>query len=111
MLGSLLGGGLGQPSTSAMRTTFNGNPMTMEAGIAVMSNLNQPDFDYMNSLGEKLRQRLRSVFDEINLGAQVTGYGSLFGINFNNQKIVDYRTFIENDSGMTKILFTYLRIR
>ena len=33
----------------------------------------------------------------------------MFGINFNNQKIVDYRTFIENDSGMTKILFTYLR--
>ena len=89
--------------------TFNGNPMTMEAGIAVMSNLNQPDFDYMNSLGEKLRQRLRSVFDEINLPVQITGFGSLFGINFNQNKIIDYRTFIENNSQMTKILFSYLR--
>lgn len=89
--------------------TFNGNPMTMEAGIAVMSNLNQPDFDYMNSLGEKLRQRLRSVFDEINLPVQITGFGSLFGINFNKNKIIDYRTFIENNSQMTKILFSYLR--
>ena len=89
--------------------TFNGNPLTMEAGVAVMSNLNQKEFDQMNALGEKLRHKLRSVFDEINLGVQVTGYGSLFGINFNNQKIVDYRTFIENDSGITKILFTYLR--
>ena len=78
--------------------TFNGNPMTMEAGIAVMSNLNQSDFDYMNSLGEKLRQRLRSVFDEINLPVQITGFGSLFGINFNQNKIIDYRTFIENNS-------------
>ena len=89
--------------------TFNGNPMTMEAGIAVMSNLNQTDFDYMNSLGEKLRQRLRSVFDEINLPVQITGFGSLFGINFNKNKIIDYRTFIENNSQMTKILFSYLR--
>jgi len=89
--------------------TFNGNPLTMEAGVAVMSNLNQEDFDQKNSLGEKLRYKLKSVFDEIDLGVQVTGYGSLFGINFNHQKIVDYRTFIENNSEMTKILFTYLR--
>ena len=89
--------------------TFNGNPMTMEAGIAVMNALDQPDFDHMNDLGEKLRQRLRSVFDEINLPVQITGFGSLFGINFNDNEIVDYRTFIENNSDMTKILFTYLR--
>ena len=63
----------------------------------------------MNSLGEKLRQRLRSVFDEINLPVQITGFGSLFGINFNKNKIIDYRTFIENNSQMTKILFSYLR--
>ena len=89
--------------------TFNGNPLTMEAGVAVMSNLNQENFDQMNSLGEKLRYKLKSVFDEINLPVQVTGFGSLFGINFNENKIVDYRSFIENNSDMTKILFSYLR--
>ena len=89
--------------------TFNGNPLTMEAGVAVMSNLNQENFDQMNSLGEKLRYKLKSVFDEINLPVQVTGFGSLFGINFNKNKIVDYRSFIENNSDMTKILFSYLR--
>ena len=39
----------------------------------------------------------------------MTGFGSLFGINFNENKIVDYRSFIENNSDMTKILFSYLR--
>ena len=33
----------------------------------------------------------------------------MFGINFNDHKIVDYRTFIENNAQMTKILFSYLR--
>ncbi len=89
--------------------TFNGNPLTMEAGVAVMSNLTDKNFKQMNSLGEKLRDRLKSVFDEIDLPVQVTGYGSLFGINFNQNKIIDYRTFIENNSEMTKILFSYLR--
>jgi glutamate-1-semialdehyde 2,1-aminomutase len=89
--------------------TFNGNPLTMEAGIAVMTNLIDENFIHMNSLGEKLRDRLKSVFDEIDLPVQVTGYGSLFGINFNKKKIIDYRTFIENNSDMTKILFSYLR--
>lgn len=89
--------------------TFNGNPLTMEAGVAVLSNLTDKNFNQMNSLGEKLRDRLKSVFDEIDLPVQVTGYGSLFGINFNQKKILDYRTFIENNSEMTKILFSYLR--
>ncbi|MEC7837357.1 MAG: aspartate aminotransferase family protein [Chloroflexota bacterium] len=89
--------------------TFNGNPLTMEAGVAVMSNLTDKNFNQMNSLGERLRDRLKSVFDEIDLPVQVTGYGSLFGINFNQNKILDYRTFIENNSEMTKILFSYLR--
>ncbi|GIS31162.1 MAG: hypothetical protein Ct9H90mP2_15450 [Dehalococcoidia bacterium] len=39
--------------------------MTMEPGIAVMSNLNKNQILNNESLGEKLRQRLRSVFDKI----------------------------------------------
>ena len=40
---------------------------------------------------------------------QVTGYGSLFGINFNENTIRDYRSFIKNNTEMTKILFSYMR--
>ena len=89
--------------------TFNGNPLTMEAGVTVMNNLKQNDFLSMNNLGEELRKQLRSVFDEINLPVQITGYGSLFGINFNENKIRDYRSFIENDSDIAKVFFAYLR--
>ena len=89
--------------------TFNGNPLTMEAGVTVMENLTENNFKKMNDLGETLRIKLSSVFNEIDLPVQVTGYGSLFGINFNDNQIRDYRSFIENNSEMTKILFSYLR--
>ena len=81
----------------------------MEAGVTVMENLTSNNFEKMNNLGDSLRSKLSSVFNEINLDVQVTGYGSLFGINFNENKIKDYRSFLNNNSDMTKILFSYLR--
>ena len=81
----------------------------MEAGVTVMENLTSNNFEKMNHLGDSLRSKLSSVFNEINLDVQVTGYGSLFGINFNENKIKDYRSFLNNNSDMTKILFSYLR--
>ena len=89
--------------------TFNGNPLTMEAGVTVMENLTKDNFNKMNDLGEILRNKLSSVFNEIDLPVKVTGFGSLFGINFNDSEIRDYRSFIKNNSDMTKILFSYLR--
>ena len=126
-LGKIIGGGLPvgafggkdeimelfDPTSSnydiAHAGTFNGNPLTMEAGVTVMENLTSDNFEKMNNLGDSLRSKLSSVFNEINLDVQVTGYGSLFGINFNKNKIKDYRSFLDNNSNMTKILFSYLR--
>ena len=126
-LGKIIGGGLPvgafggkdeimelfDPTSSnydiAHAGTFNGNPLTMEAGVTVMENLTSDNFEKMNNLGDSLRSKLSSVFNEINLDVQVTGYGSLFGINFNKIKIKDYRSFLNNNSDMTKILFSYLR--
>ena len=126
-LGKIIGGGLPvgafggkdeimelfDPTSSnydiAHAGTFNGNPLTMEAGVTVMENLTSDNFEKMNNLGDSLRSKLSSVFNEINLDVQVTGYGSLFGINFNGNKIKDYRSFLNNNSDMTKILFSYLR--
>ena len=85
--------------------TFNGNPLTMEAGTVVMEELTDEKYKKMNTLGDDLRSKLNSIFNELEINAQITGIGSLFGINFNENKIKDYRSFIKNDSLLTKILF------
>ena len=85
--------------------TFNGNPLTMEAGAAVMSTLTKDKYTNMNSMGDSLRIKLNSIFNELEIDSQITGIGSLFGINFNSNKIKDYRSFINNNNMLTKVLF------
>ena len=71
-----------------------------------MNNLTPDVYERMNALGEMLRQKLRAVFDELEVTAQVTGIGSLFGIHFTDKEIVDYRSVVHNDQQMHKGLFT-----
>ncbi len=88
--------------------TFNANPVTMAAGEVVMNRLTPDVYDRMNALGDQLRAKLRAVFDELDVTAQVTGIGSLFGIHFTNEKIVDYRSVVRSDRTMRQALFTGL---
>ena len=88
--------------------TFNANPMTMVAGEVVMNHLTPEVYERMNALGETLRAKLRAVFDELEVPAQVTGVASLFGIHFTDEDIVDYRSTLTGDGDMSKALFTGL---
>ena len=88
--------------------TFNANPVTMVAGEVVMNHLTPEVYDRMNALGEELRAKLRAVFDEFEVPAQITGIGSLFGIHFTSEEIRDYRSVVRADQTMRKALFTGL---
>ena len=88
--------------------TFNANPVTMAAGEVVMNHLTPEVCDRMNALGDELRAKLSAVFDEFEVPAQVTGIGSLFGIHFTSEEIVDYRTVVKSDQLMRRAVFTGL---
>ncbi len=88
--------------------TFNANPTTMVAGLATLEQMTPKVYERMNALGDMLRGKLRAVFDELDIEAQVTGVGSLFGIHFTDEEIVDYRSVLRGDQGMQKKLFTGL---
>ena len=85
--------------------TFNANPMTLVAGQVVLDQLRPEVYDRLNSMGNDLRMRLQAVFDELGVSAHVTGVGSLFGIHFTNETIVDYRSMLRGDQDMKKALF------
>ena len=88
--------------------TFNANPMTMVAGEATLMQLTPELYERLNRLGEMLREKLRAVFAELDVPAQVTGVGSLFGIHFSSEEITDYRSMLRGDQGMKKRLFREL---
>ena len=88
--------------------TFNANPISMVAGKTVLENLTESDYSRMNRLGEKLRNNLSDLFDELNIGAKITGIGSLFGVHFTNDEITDYSSVINSNVEINKYFFMSL---
>jgi len=72
--------------------TFNGNPVTMAAGLATMKQLTRKSFVHLSRLGEELRRGLSGLFDRYGYKARVTGETSFFKVHFTEQEVVDYRS-------------------
>ena len=110
ILGKIIGGGLpvgavggrddvmaafdataGQPKIPHAGT-FNGNPVTMRAGLATLHELTPAAYDRLNQMGTEFRQRLRELCSRSGVPVQVTGEGSLFGIHWSPDPVTDYRS-------------------
>ena len=84
--------------------TFNANPLGMVAGEVTMNNLTPEVYQRLDNLGSMLRNKLRAVFDELDVPAQVTGVASFFGIHFTSEEITDYRSVVRADREMNSAL-------
>ena len=71
--------------------TFNGNAITMVAGVAALEMLTREEIARINQLGERLRVGLRGAFTATGIDVQVTGIGSMARIHFTGENVVDYR--------------------
>ena len=71
--------------------SLNANPVSLVAGCAALEALTEAAVARINRLGECLRDRLRLVFADAGLSAQVTGLGSLFGVHFTAEPVTSVR--------------------
>ena len=67
--------------------TFNGNNITMTAGLAAMRELDQAAIDRINSLGEALNAGIQGIFQSRGIRAQCLGYGSLQQIQWTDAPV------------------------
>jgi len=90
--------------------TFNGNPITMAAGIATLRELTPDRYKKLNSLGDELRRNLSELIDKYNFEACITGETSFFKIHFTREKVWDYRGAMKavNKAEQQKIFFHLL---
>jgi glutamate-1-semialdehyde 2,1-aminomutase len=72
--------------------TFNGNPLTMTAGIETIREIDGSLISHINRLGDILRKGIKDIFEKKDIRGQVTGMGSLMNIHFSPQEVVDFRT-------------------
>jgi len=71
--------------------TFNGNALTMVAGLAAMELYSREEIARLNQLGDFLRQGLRQALSDCGIGGQVTGAGSLAQVHFTEHPFRTYR--------------------
>jgi glutamate-1-semialdehyde 2,1-aminomutase len=78
--------------------TFSGNPVSMAAGLAMISELERTDvYETLARRGERLRAELREAGRSAGLDLEATGVGSVFHVHFAREPIRDKRSAMRAD--------------
>jgi glutamate-1-semialdehyde 2,1-aminomutase len=88
--------------------TFNGNPITMRAGVATLKELTPEVYHRLRETGNALRAELQEMANHYQVPAQITGEASLFNIHMADQPVYDYRTAQTANPVLTHKLFLHL---
>ncbi len=70
--------------------TFNGNPISITAGLATLKQLNNSFYSAMDTKGEILRKGIQDILEDHNLDYQVAGMSSMFQIYFTENEVWNY---------------------
>jgi glutamate-1-semialdehyde 2,1-aminomutase len=81
-----------RPGALSQSGTFNGNAVTMVAGIAAMEHFPPEEVHRINRLGDRLREGMKKAVAASGIEGKVTGYGSMAGLHFSSAPVTDYRT-------------------
>jgi glutamate-1-semialdehyde 2,1-aminomutase len=87
--------------------TFNGNPVTMTAGVATLEHLTDQAIGRLNSTGDRVRKRLEDLGARSRVPMRITGIGSMFKIHFSASPVRDYRTAHQANSLIHEALFMF----
>lgn len=84
--------------------TFNGNLITMVAGVAAMEAYPAEEVHRINALGDRLRTGLANILDEHRVVGSVTGFGSFVGLHLGVEEVTTYRDAAAADYGDARLL-------
>ncbi|PSM39016.1 aspartate aminotransferase family protein [Streptomyces dioscori] len=80
------------PGSLSHPGTFNNNTVTMAAGLVGLRDVFTPEAAReLNARGDRLRDRLNSLFIEYDVAVRATGVGSIMGLHFQRSPIVSGR--------------------
>jgi len=92
--------------------TFNGNPLSMAAGLAVLTRILTPDaYPRLHALAGRLNDGCQQVVDEYGLPGYAVNVGPKGCVMFTPARVTNYRDFIGLDSELWAASFFYLANR
>ena len=78
--------------------TYNGHPAVAAAALATIAKLeNEPVHEHIFRLGERARTELAALYEELEIPAVVSGYGSVFVTYFLEAPVVSYDDLLRNN--------------
>lgn len=87
-----------RPQFSFHGGTFTANPVTMTAGLTTLKILEDGQLiDRLNKLGDKIREKLKEIFEANSVDVQVTGTGSLFDVHFTKEEVKEPKAAFRAD--------------
>lgn len=84
--------------------TFNGNPVTMAAGLAALELLTPERLRHIDDLGSRLATGFQEALDHAGIAAHVTRAGSLAQIHLTEGPVRDYRSAARTDRRLRALL-------
>lgn len=93
-----------QPKPLWQSGTFNGNAITMIAGIAAMEHYPAAEVARINALGDKLRDGFNETLRLAEVDGVATGYGSFVGVHFAKEAPINYRDAARADQTMKRLV-------
>ncbi|HEU5277653.1 MAG TPA: aspartate aminotransferase family protein [Gaiellaceae bacterium] len=84
--------------------TFNGNPLTMAAGLATLTELTPEALDRLEKLTLELKAKLEQLFADVGLPALVTQSGSLFNLHLREGEVLDHSDVLASDTTLLQEL-------
>jgi glutamate-1-semialdehyde 2,1-aminomutase len=92
------------PAPLSQSGTFNGNLITMVAGVAALQAYTPAEVGRINALGERLRDGVGEALRDAGVPATVTGYGSFAGVHLGATAVRTYRDAALSDKGLARLL-------
>jgi glutamate-1-semialdehyde 2,1-aminomutase len=81
--------------------TFNGNPLSMAAGVATLTEVLTDDaYVYLRDIGTRLAQGCQKVLDDAGIPAVTTDLGSKGSITFRDRPLESFRDYAEIDDSV-----------
>jgi len=92
--------------------TFNGNPLSMAAGVAVLTKiLTRGAYPRLHAMADKLTAGCQAVIDQYGLPGYAINSGPKGCVMFTPQRVTNYRDFIGLDGELWEASFFYLANR
>jgi glutamate-1-semialdehyde 2,1-aminomutase len=92
--------------------TFNGNPLSMAAGVAVLTRILTRDaYPRLQAMGDRLTAGCQQVLDDYGLPGYAINVGPKGCVMFTPSRVTNYRDFIGLDSELWAASFFYLANR